>query len=441
VSPSEFPQVAVRRIFDVVNGATPDSQNPAYWDGPIPWVTPEDLSNRQSAEIVDSKRTLTSEGYAACGTSLVPTGAIVLSTRAPIGSLGIAATQLCTNQGCKSLVPLGKLSPRYFFYQLSVASAQLNRLGKGTTFLELSSTELAGFKVSAPALPVQERIANFLDDKTARIDALIAEKEKLIETLIFRRESELCRHLVPNLFEDSTRARSMDGWRGGIRSGWTTKHLRRLLLGGLSNGVFKKRDEFGAGTLLINVSDLYREDFQVDPANLERVTVSSEEYQRFAVSPGDMFFVRSSLKEEGVAVSALANKVPEPMVFECHVVRARPDTSQVVPRFLNIWLNSTICRQSLRCNANTTTMTTIDQEGLLSVGVPLPPLDEQGAIVSKVERLFDATAGLTAVARAMQERLREYRSSLISAAVTGQLDISTFKLSTPSNEPEPELAA
>lgn len=421
-----FERVPLRRLFTVVNGSTPDSQNGEYWGGAIPWVTPEDLSDRGDRGIVASKRTLTDSGYASCGTSLVPPGSIVISTRAPIGNLGIADVPLCFNQGCRALVPSPGIEPRFYFYALSVSTQELNHRGRGTTFLELSSNELAGFKVPRPRLEQQQQIANFLDERTARIDALIEEKERLIAFLNDARESEVCSRLAPGLFNNGA-FMTIDGWRSSLPAGWQVKSLRRLLDGGLANGVFKKRDEFGNGMPLVNVGDLYQPDFQINPTGLERVSITLEEYQRFSVAPGDLFFVRSSLKEEGVAVSAVATEVPEPMVFECHVVRARPDKGQVDARFLSFWLNSTICRQMLRCRANTTTMTTIDQDGLLSVPVPVPPLARQKAIVEELELLFDTSSKLMEVARTMQERLREYRSSLISAAVTGQLDINSFE--------------
>jgi type I restriction enzyme S subunit len=218
----------------------------------------------------------------------------------------------------------------------------------------------------------------------------------------------------------------LESWERALPADWEVKPLRRVLLGGLASGVFKKRDEFGDGALLVNVGDLYRPDFRLSAESLERVAVTEEEYMRFKVESGDIFFVRSSLKEEGVAVSAIAVDVPEPMVFECHVVRARPNPHQVLPRFLSLWLNSSICRQWLRSRANTTTMTTIDQGGLLSVRVPVPPLHEQQAIVDQIEAIFLSTAELTDIARRMQDRLREYRSSLVSAVVAGQINVENY---------------
>mgnify|MGYP003378922712 CR=1 FL=1 len=123
------------------------------------------------------------EGLASCGTTLVPKSSIILSTRAPIGSLAIAKTDLCTNQGCKSLVPFGATDSDFYGYLLSICAGELNVRGKGTTFLELSGDELGAFKVPAPPAPEQREISAFLDRETAKIDALIAEQQRLIELL------------------------------------------------------------------------------------------------------------------------------------------------------------------------------------------------------------------------------------------------------------------
>ena len=131
----EYPRVALRHLFSIVNGATPDSQNEDYWGGDVPWATPEDLSNKATYWLAESRRTLTQAGYDACGTTMVPQGSIVLSSRAPIGNLAIAEVAMCTNQGCRALVPRAGVNPRFFYYQLLTSTDALNQRGRGTTFL------------------------------------------------------------------------------------------------------------------------------------------------------------------------------------------------------------------------------------------------------------------------------------------------------------------
>ena len=116
--PEHWDVVPLKREFAVIGGSTPKSDMQHYWDGDIQWITPADLSRLKSFEITESSRTITAEGLNSCGTTMVPAGSVVISTRAPIGSLGIAAINLCTNQGCKALVPLNQTNSRFAAYFL-----------------------------------------------------------------------------------------------------------------------------------------------------------------------------------------------------------------------------------------------------------------------------------------------------------------------------------
>src|SRR5215813_2008139 len=85
--PSHWDVKAIRRLFKILNGATPKSGEPSYWDGEIPWATPDDLGDLSGDTLTSTRRAITEEGYDSCGTSLAPSGSLVLSTRAPIGHL------------------------------------------------------------------------------------------------------------------------------------------------------------------------------------------------------------------------------------------------------------------------------------------------------------------------------------------------------------------
>ncbi|RME58604.1 restriction endonuclease subunit S [Candidatus Parcubacteria bacterium] len=181
--PEHWEVKAIKRSFQVVGGSTPKSGDPSFWDGDIVWVTPADLSRLESKWIGDSGRKITLKGLASCGSNLIPAGTIILSTRAPIGSMAIASKPLCTNQGCKSLVPNRNTNTDFFSYYLSICVEQLNVRGKGTTFLELSEDELGAFESISPPLPEQSAIATYLDHQTFRIDQLIEKTRQSIELL------------------------------------------------------------------------------------------------------------------------------------------------------------------------------------------------------------------------------------------------------------------
>ncbi|KPF78062.1 restriction endonuclease subunit S, partial [Novosphingobium sp. AAP93] len=196
--PNYWVVTALKRRLDIVGGSTPKSDVEEYWDGDIPWITPADLSRLTDFYIRDALRRITADGLASCGTSMVPAGSIILSTRAPIGSLGIAAVDVCTNQGCKALVPTG-VHGVFLAYVLSICSTELNVRGRGSTFLELSGDELGAFRIAFPAQHEQAAIATFLDRETAKIDALVAEQERLIALLKEKRQAVISHAVTKGL--------------------------------------------------------------------------------------------------------------------------------------------------------------------------------------------------------------------------------------------------
>lgn len=424
--PAHWDVLSTKRLFCLVNGSTPKSSEPDYWDGDIPWLTPDDLGDSTYQVITNSRRCITEAGYVSCGTTLVPPGSIVLSTRAPIGHLGIAGVTLCTNQGCRSLVKRSEVDSTYFYYVLNAAKQELVARGNGTTFLELSKQNLSVVPLPVPDFPEQRAIAAFLDRETARIDALIARKQRLIELLAEKRTALISQAVTKGLNSDARMKDSGVEWLGEIPAHWAIKRLKFLTKGGLVNGIFKKKDEYGTGTLLVNVFDVYRENFLIDPSSLERVETTKQEAESYEVLSGDMFFVRSSLKLEGVGKSACALDIPEPMVFECHVVRARPDQQEVIPRFLNCYLNSKLALSRLVSLANMVTMATLDQGKIKGLEIARPPLEEQRQIVSFIDQQIMRTESAVEEIRGAIASLHEYRASLISTAVTGKIDVRSL---------------
>jgi type I restriction enzyme S subunit len=166
-----------------VNGATPDSKHDEFWNGNIPWATPEDLGALTRSVLSTPRRAITKQGYNSCGVTMVPAGSLILSIRAPVGYIAIAGRPLCTNQGCRSLTPKRKMDGRYFYYVFRHYAPALDALSGGSTFKELSASVLADVSIPEPSLSEQQKIAHFLDYQTANIDNLIAKKKRLLEIL------------------------------------------------------------------------------------------------------------------------------------------------------------------------------------------------------------------------------------------------------------------
>ncbi len=160
-------------------------------------------------------------------------------------------------------------------------------------------------------------------------------------------------------------------------------NLAHVILGKLNNGIFKTKDQYGHGTPLINVWDLYRsETINID--SLDRVAVNENELKRFNVASNDIFYCRSSLKPEGIAWSCLIEELSEPTVYECHLIKATPNTSVVDPSYLNYFSRSAYARNYLLSKSVVTTMATIDQNTLASLPVILPQLKMQIKLVDSL---------------------------------------------------------
>ena len=170
----------IKHNFSIVSGATPKSENADYWDGDILWITPADFKT-QDKYVVRGKRNISQAGYDSCGTTLVPENSVIFSKRAPVGTVAIAKTALCTNQGCLSCIPKKKTSSLFYYYAMSIFTEQFELVSTGTTFKEIAATVFSDFYLPHPSIEEQQRIATFLDSECSRIDSVIEQTRASIE--------------------------------------------------------------------------------------------------------------------------------------------------------------------------------------------------------------------------------------------------------------------
>jgi type I restriction enzyme S subunit len=164
----------------IAGGATPESSRNGYWNGEVVWVTPTDVSKHDV--LTDSERRLTQAGLASCSAVVVPTGSIVLTSRAPVGNTAIAAVPLCTNQGCKAIVPdSSRLNSEYLLSQLKVMKPHLQNVATGTTFTEIDTWSVANEKIAIPPMPEQELIVTAVKREALAIDASIRNAQREID--------------------------------------------------------------------------------------------------------------------------------------------------------------------------------------------------------------------------------------------------------------------
>jgi len=174
-------------VAEVVSGATPKTKISDFWDGDILWATPKDMGQLDTIEISDTVRKLTKSGYESCSARLLPVGSVLMSSRAPIGHLAINTRPMCTNQGFKSLIPNENVFNRYLYWVLKGSIPQIQCLGRGCTFDEVSKGLVESFEIPIPPLDEQRRIVARIEKLTSRAESTrrtAADREFELNTLL-----------------------------------------------------------------------------------------------------------------------------------------------------------------------------------------------------------------------------------------------------------------
>ena len=177
---------------EIKNGATPSTADEANYGGDIVWITPKDLSDQQSKFVYQGERNITKQGFDSCSTSMLPTSSVLMSSRAPIGLVSIAKHEVCTNQGFKSFIPKSISDSIYLYYYIKHHIKQIEQLGTGTTFKEVSRDDLCKFPIltiGAKDIYVQWiELQNGIADKqlalTKEIAALTKQRDELLPLLM-----------------------------------------------------------------------------------------------------------------------------------------------------------------------------------------------------------------------------------------------------------------
>ena len=174
---AEWVQCTIKDLGEVIGGATPSTKDLLnYENGDIPWITPKDLSMLDGRYISRGERNITQRGLKSCSTQLLPKNSILFSSRAPIGYVAIAECPLCTNQGFKSIVPNNNTDYLFLYYLLKYNKDNIENLGSGTTFKEVSGATMKDIKVSVPNLKEDQirigRILSSIDDKIEKNNAI-----------------------------------------------------------------------------------------------------------------------------------------------------------------------------------------------------------------------------------------------------------------------------
>jgi len=301
---------------------------------------------------------------------------------------------------------------KYVFYVLSKDLKRLTTNNQGSAVKYIKLKDLTDFQFPLPPINERQKIIDVL----TTIDSVIEKTQSVIDqTQILKKGlmQELFTRGIPGRHKKFRKTEI-----GEIPEEWEVIKLGELSIDGINNGIFKKKHQYGRGVLLVNVFDTYGS-LCVNPSTLDRVEASKEEIIKFGLIKGDLLFVRSSLKYEGVGQCCMVKLFNEPMVYECHLMRVRPNPKKVVPLYLVYYCNSTKFRSDLFSNAKIQTMTTLAQSDIASLYVPLPTIEEQIKISSALENC-DIKVNENNI---LKENLQNLKSALMQVLLTGKVRV------------------
>lgn len=278
-----------------------------------------------------------------------------------------------------------------------------------------------------PARGQQEHIANFLDVQTARIDALIAEKERLASSVRAYEQAEISRLLTHGV-SDAPLEKTGKPFIPEAPAGWRVTAFKRALISmgqGWSPQCESQPAQPGEWGVLkvgcVNGTKFDANENKALPAELQPDMTC-------VLRKGDVLMSRANTKELVGMTALVDDDYPQLMLCD-KLYRLELKQDWVLPEYAVLALRSDCSRRQIELGASgaSSSMQNISQDVVRELLVAFPSLDEQRAIVDKASQIREACGALAGHVTQHIDSLREYRSSLISAAVTGQLDLSTFK--------------
>ena len=427
--PEHWEARRLRTIAHIINGATPSTNNPAYWDGNINWITPDDLGRLTTINITDCARRITHEGYKSCGTNIAAVGSLAISTRAPIGHIGVLQFDACVNQGCRLLTPTETCSVNYLYYMLKTTRSELESFGQGSTFTELSRGKLDNFRIPLPPLPEQTAIVRYLDHADRRIQRYISGKQKLIKLLEEQKQAIIHRAVTRGLDPNVSLKPSGVEWLGDVPEHWEVVGLkflsRRIQNGATPSTVETRYYETGSIPWYGPSSCRYKE--KVDsPVRYLTADAFKEGKARLIHGPALLVIVIGATAGRLALLTEDGSTNQQITSFELNTVLVHP---------LFILRQARSAEHWLRATASTATIPILDTGVVSRLSVAFPPLPEQTVIV---EHLDKTTANIdTAINRARRqiELLSEYHTRLIADVVTGKLDVRDADISASGEVP------
>jgi type I restriction enzyme S subunit len=165
-------ETSLGEIAEVVGGGTPSTTIGEYWDGDIVWLTPTEITSQDGTVVSDSIRKITDLGFKNSGAQMLPRDSVILTSRASVGFVALSGKELCTNQGFQSLIPKPSVLSKFLMFWIQQNRPEFESRSAGSTFKEISKSNVKSIKLQLPPLPEQKRIVDLISSVDSYIKAL-----------------------------------------------------------------------------------------------------------------------------------------------------------------------------------------------------------------------------------------------------------------------------
>lgn len=432
--PEHWTPIALRRTSTRYAGGTPDRSNDSYWeDGTIPWINSGSVNQEL---ITEPSAFITEEAYRNSSARWVAKGALVMAlagqgkTKGRVAQTGIATT---CNQSMAAICPAPPTEARYLYWLLVSQYEHIRNMAGGEARDGLN-LEILG---SVPCLKVppaeQCAIAEFLDRETGRIDRLVAKKRELIERLKEKRTALISRTVTQGLPPAAARAAGLPenpplkpsglDWLGDIPAHWEASRLG-FFVTKIGSG---KTPRGGAqtyqseGVMLIRSQNVYDDGLRLEDV----VFIDDKMDEDMAGSRVNAQDVLLNITGASLGRCAVVpRKFPKANVNQ-HVCIVRPDVRKLAPVFAQLSLTAQFVKDQIFADEVGSSREGLNFQQVRDLMIAVPPLPEQLAIAAYLDAETAKLDALVAKVETAIERLQEYRTALVTAAVTGKIDVRT----------------
>lgn len=425
---TQWPTVPIRLLARLGTGHTPSRSNPEYWqDCTIPWITLADVWQLRSGTttvISDTKEKISKLGLANSAAVLHSAGTVILSRTASVGFSAIMGSDMATSQDFATWTCGPQLEPRYLLHALRGMAPDLKRVATGSTHKTIYMPDIEQLRVPLPPRQEQQRIADFLDAETTRIDHISSLRGLQRKNLDERAFAAVSEFVIPGILTNSSGATPWpwlpvaDPARPLVRLGYVCN-----LQSGLT--VDSKRDLSGDVVTrpYLRVANVQAD--HVDLSSVNEITVPRSAAKRSTLRPGDVLLTEGGDLDKLGRGTVWRGEL-EGCLHQNHIFALRPEADRLDAEYLALMTQTLHGRCYFESTGSrTTNLASTNSSKIMSFPIPLPSIVEQRRVVVQVQRSLGEIYRLRSLLGRQTRLLSEHRQALITAAVTGQIDVST----------------